>query len=85
MQKLSVRGFGIASGAMVSSFMLVVGLSAWLFGWGAEFVFFVADWYRGFSPTPIGSVIGGFWGFLDGAIGGVIFAWVYNKVTAMER
>ncbi len=34
--------------------------------------------YRGYSISPIGSVIGLAWGFVDGLIGGAIFAWLYN-------
>ena len=36
--------------------------------------------YVGYSFTPIGSVIGAAWGFVDFAIGGAIFAWLYNKI-----
>ena len=34
--------------------------------------------YRGYSFTAIGSIIGLAWAFLDGLIGGAIFAWLYN-------
>ena len=37
--------------------------------------------YPGFSITPVGSFIGLAWGFLDGAIGGAIFAWLYNCLS----
>ena len=37
--------------------------------------------YIGYSFTPIGSVIGAVWGFVDFAIGGAIFAWLYNLIN----
>ncbi len=37
--------------------------------------------YIGFSISPLGSVIGLLWGFVDGAIGGAIFAWLYNRLV----
>ncbi len=38
--------------------------------------------YPGFSISPMGSVIGLVWGFFDAAIGGAIFAWLYNFFSA---
>jgi hypothetical protein len=37
--------------------------------------------YRGYSISPLGSIAGLIWGFVDGLIGGAIFAWLYNKIT----
>ena len=37
--------------------------------------------YIGYSFTPLGSVIGAIWGFVDFAIAGAIFAWIYNKIN----
>ena len=39
---------------------------------------FLGKVYRGYSLTPVGSFVGLAWGLVDGAIGGAIFAWVYN-------
>ena len=38
--------------------------------------------YRGYTITPLGSVIGMVWGLLDGLIAGAIFAWLYNFISA---
>ena len=37
--------------------------------------------YYGYSFTPIGSVIGAVWGFVDWGIAGAIFAWLYNLIN----
>ena len=34
--------------------------------------------YPGFNISPLGSVIGLIWGFVDGLVSGAIFAWLYN-------
>ena len=36
--------------------------------------------YIGYSFTPMGSVIGAVWGFVDWGIAGAIFAWLYIKI-----
>jgi hypothetical protein len=38
--------------------------------------------YRGYNLSPLGSLIGLAWGFIDGLIGGAIFAWLYNFLVA---
>ena len=37
--------------------------------------------YIGYSFTPLGSVIGAVWGFVDWGIAGAIFAWLYNRIN----
>ena len=37
--------------------------------------------YIGYSYTPLGSVIGAVYGFVDWGIGGAIFAWLYNWIN----
>jgi len=38
--------------------------------------------YRGYTISPLGSFIGLVWGFVDGLIGGALFAWLYNLLAA---
>ncbi|MDX2498909.1 MAG: bacteriophage holin [Deltaproteobacteria bacterium] len=38
--------------------------------------------YRGFTISPTGSIIGFVWALVDGLIGGAIFAWLYNLISA---
>ena len=37
--------------------------------------------YIGYSYTPLGSVIGAAYGFVDFGIAGAIFAWLYNWIN----
>jgi len=41
--------------------------------------------YRGYSLSPIGSVVGLVWAFFDGLVGGAIFAWLYNRFAGFLR
>jgi hypothetical protein len=78
----------------IKSFALTCGL--W-WGFGVFFIawwlmlleggngvepFIIERLYPGFSISPMGSVIGLIWGFFDGAIGGAIFAWLYNFLSS---
>lgn len=38
--------------------------------------------YRGYSLTFAGSLIGAAWAFVDGLVGGAIFAWLYDRIGA---
>ena len=37
--------------------------------------------YIGYSFTPLGSIIGAAWGFVDWGIAGAVFAWLYNLIN----
>ena len=43
---------------------------------------FIGRLYRGYTISPLGSLIGLVWAFCDGLIGGAIVAWLYNKLAA---
>ncbi|MBU1864590.1 MAG: bacteriophage holin [Candidatus Omnitrophica bacterium] len=38
--------------------------------------------YRGYSVSPLGSIIGLVWGVFDGLIGGAVLAWLYNCIVS---
>jgi hypothetical protein len=41
--------------------------------------------YRGYDVSPLGSVIGLAYGLVDGGVGGLIFAWLYNFLSARRK
>ena len=41
----------------------------------------IGRFYPGYSLSPAGSFIGLAWGFVDGLLGGAIFAWLYNLLS----
>lgn len=76
--KLSVCNLGLAVGLVWGLAMFVtVYLSIW-FGLGIPFVEIFSTIYIGYDFTPVGSLLGLFWGFLDGFIGGALIAFFYN-------
>lgn len=84
----SYKGFGLGLGCTWGVVILVTG---WLscFGWGNLFVDTMASLYVGYDSTFFGSVRGAIWGFVDGAIIGLIFTFFHNyficKKSARRR
>jgi len=79
--KLNVKAFAIACGLIWGLGLLV--LTWWIiaFDGSSQTPTFIGRVYRGYAFTPAGSVIGMLWGLADGAIGGAIFAWLYNRLA----
>ena len=80
--KLNVKAIALAFG-------LIWGLGLFILTWwiiafeGATGDrTFIGLVYRGYNISPLGSIIGLPWAFADGAIGGAIFAWLYNCIAA---
>ena len=79
--KLNVKSFSLTTA-------LVWGFGLFLFTWWViAFDGITGDptligrLYRGYSISPMGSIIGLVWAFVDGLIGGAIFAWLYNLLS----
>jgi len=81
MVKLDVKAFGLAFGIMWGALMFLLGLTNIFCHWGIVIQEVMANLYIGYKPTFLGSIIGGIWGFFDAGIGGVIIAWLYNKLA----
>jgi len=80
--KLNVKAFALTCA-------LVWGLGLFFITWwiiafnGATGeITFIGRIYRGYNISPVGSIIGLVWAFIDGLIGGAIFAWLYNLISA---
>ncbi|MCZ6835950.1 MAG: bacteriophage holin [Planctomycetota bacterium] len=41
----------------------------------------LSPFYRGYTFSPMGSLIGLFWAIPDGFLGGVLIGWTYNQVA----
>ena len=83
--KLDVRAFAITC-ALVWGLGLFV-LTWWIiaFEGATGDPTLIGRVYRGYTITPLGSVIGLVWGLLDGLIGGAIFAWLYNLLASRRH
>lgn len=79
--KLNVKAFALTCG-------LIWGLGLLCITWWIMFLdgatgeqTIIGQVYRGYDISPLGSLVGLFWGLVDGFIGGVIFAWLNNCLT----
>lgn len=79
--KLDVKGFALAGGILWgASIFILTWLEIWGYGnVGAASI--VKSYYIGYSVNPVGSLIGGVYGFFDAGIGCAIFALLYNKLA----
>ncbi len=80
MNRLDPKAFGLALGILWSAGVIFMGFTALVCPWAQPFVDFVSVMYVGYSATIIGVLIGAIWGFIDAFIGGVLLAWLYNKL-----
>lgn len=83
--KLNVKAFGLACGLIWGIGLFV--LTWWIIAFEGPTgeITFIGRVYRGYSITASGSLLGLAWGFADGLIGGVIFAWLYNLLIAKDQ
>jgi hypothetical protein len=80
--KLSVKGLALASAILWGVAMLGMGLANLIWSnYGQQFLQTMASVYVGYHATrSIGEVIvGALYGFVDGLVGGAVFAWLYNR------
>ena len=86
--KLSIWALTITAAIIWGGAVLLVGLGNLIRpSYGGAFLEIVASIYPGYHVTrTIGSVIvGTLYGALDGAIGGLIFAWLYNLMAGPSK
>lgn len=76
--KLCPLSLAFAAGIVCALGMLVLGWMASNMHWGVEMVKLLDSVYKGFEPNLMGSIKGALWGFGDGFVTGLIFAWLYN-------
>ena len=82
--RLHVTAFSLTVGFIWGAVILLVAASNSIWpDYGHAFLELAASIYPGYQPGPgIGSVITGTaYGVVDGAIGGAVFAWLYNVLA----
>lgn len=84
--KLNVKAMALAVGlawGILGMFFLGLANMIWS-GYGQGFLDLMASVYPGYDATGgIGQLmIGMLYGLVDGAIGGAVFAWLYNLFAA---
>jgi hypothetical protein len=79
--ELNPKAFGLAAGIVwgINWFFLTWWMI--LFEGITHDVTLVGRWYRGYTVSPLGSLVGLVWGFVDGFLIGLLVAWLYNKLA----
>lgn len=79
--KLSVKGLALSIGLLWGGLLFLVGIGNELWGYGDALLRLADSIYPGYHyGTGFGSVIvGTLYGLVDGAVGGAILAWLYNR------
>ena len=83
--KLDVRGMSFTIGLLWGASMLIAGVANIVGGEYCQvFLDMVASVYPGYHATgTLGdAIVGTLYGVVDGAIGGAILAWLYNRLSA---
>ena len=76
--KLNVKAFALTTGLFWGFGLLFITWWILLFEGATGENLIVGYVYRGYNVSFWGSWIGFLWGLIDGIIGGVLFAWLYN-------
>ena len=77
---MSIRALALTAGIFGAATMFILAWWLILTGNAEGPPTLLERIYIGYSFTPMGSVIGAAWGFVDWGIAGAIFAWLYNKI-----
>ncbi len=79
--KLNVRAFALACGIIWSIGLFLLTWWIIFFEGATGEPTIIGRVYRGYIVSPAGSVIGFFGALIDGAIGGALFARLYNSLS----
>ena len=81
--RLHVTAFSLTAGLVWGAAILLVGLANVIWPtYGHAFLQIAESIYPGYHPGgSVSVIIGTLYGLVDGAIGGALFAWVYNLLA----
>jgi len=82
--KLDIKAFTLTCAIIWALAVFVVGIANLIWsGYGILFLQLIASIYPGYdASSTLGSVIvGTLYALLDGAVLGLVFAWLYNRIV----
>ena len=80
--RLNIKALALTSGLIWGMGLFIMTWWIILFEGSTGEVTLIGQIYRGYTISPIGSLIGLVWGLMDGLIGGAVFAWLYNLIVS---
>jgi hypothetical protein len=83
--KLDPKAFGLTCGAFWA--IGLFSLTWWIiaFEGASKERTLIGRLYRGYTISPVGSVVGSVWAFFDAFVGGLCFAWLYNRFVGRQK
>lgn len=81
--KLSVKGIALTLAIMWAACIFLVGIGNLIWaGYGVAFLDMARSIYPGYAAMSgfVGVIVGTCYGFVDGLVGGAVFAWLYNAL-----
>lgn len=79
--KLSVKALALTSGILWGASVCLATLWLLMMGYDGRLISQLDHFYLGYTFSAVGAFVGLVWGFVDGAVCGAIFAWLYNKLA----
>ena len=80
--KLNVKAFALTAGLLWGFGLLFITWWIIIFEGASGDVTIIGRVYKGYNISIGGSLIGFIWAFVDGIIGGAVFAWLYNTISS---
>lgn len=80
--RLNVKAFALACGLIWGFGVFIITWWIIAFEGATGEATLLGRLYRGYNISPVGSIVGFAWALVDGAIGGAVFAWLYNLLAA---
>ena len=83
----NIKALALTTGILWALCVFCVGLAQQVWpGYGLSILEFAASVYPGYEVGGFGSVIvGTLYGLVDGAVCGLVFAWVYNRLAGSAQ
>jgi hypothetical protein len=85
--KFSTKDLALTSAILCGLAMLGMGLANLIWaGYGEQFLQMMASIYPGYHATRSVAevIVGTLYGFVDGLMGGAVFAWLYNQFARAD-
>jgi hypothetical protein len=82
--RLDIKAMALAIGLLWGGAMLVMSAANLVWPtYGRAFLDMIASVYPGYTGAATAGqvVVGSLYGFVDGAIGGALLAWLYNRLA----
>lgn len=78
--RLHTVPFALAAGIVCALGAALLVWSSALSDWGYPIAILLSSVYKGAVPSFLGGFIAAIWGFIDGFLTGLIFAFLYNWI-----